>query len=45
VIELAIATHTAPRDWWDEDPRSIATAAAVLKANNARQRQAQGRHR
>jgi hypothetical protein len=31
VIELAIATNTAPRDWWDEDLRTIATAAAVLK--------------
>jgi hypothetical protein len=41
VIELAIATHTAPADWWDEDPRTIATAAAVLKRNAARQAQAQ----
>lgn len=37
MIELAIATHTAPRDWWEEDPRTIVTAAAVLK----RQAQAQ----
>lgn len=43
MIELAIATNTAPRDWWDEDPRTIATAAAVLKARAARQNQ--GRHR
>jgi len=45
VIELAIATHTAPRDWWDEDPRTIVTAAAVLKRNAARQAQARGGRR
>lgn len=39
MIELAIATRTAPRDWWDEDPRTIVTAAAVLQANAARARQ------
>lgn len=38
MIELAIATHTAPRDWWDEPPEVIATAAAVLAANAARAR-------
>jgi hypothetical protein len=43
VIELAIATHTAPADWWDEDPRTIVTAAAVLKRNATRQPQARGR--
>ena len=45
MIELAIATSTAPRDWWDEDPRTIVTAAAVLKRNAAAQRAQQGRHR
>jgi hypothetical protein len=40
VIELALATDTAPRDWWDEDPRTIATAAAILKRRAAQQRQA-----
>jgi hypothetical protein len=43
VIELAIATHTAPADWWDEDPRTITTAAAVLKRQAARQAQSRGR--
>lgn len=38
MIELAIATNTAPRDWWDEDLRTIATAAAVLKRRAAAQR-------
>lgn len=45
MIELAIATGTAPCDWWDEDPRTITTAAAVLKRNATRQNQAQGRRR
>ncbi len=39
MIELAIATNTAPAQWWDEDPRTIVTAAAVLKRNAARQAQ------
>lgn len=38
MIELAIATHTAPRDWWDETPKVIVTAAAVLARNAARAR-------
>ena len=38
MIELAIATHTAPRDWWDEPPEVLATAAAVLARNAARAR-------
>lgn len=37
MIELALATNTAPRDWWYEPPEVIATAAALL---NARARQA-----
>jgi hypothetical protein len=37
VIELALATHTAPRDWWDEPLEVIITAAAVLaRANRKR---------
>lgn len=43
MIELAIATHTAPAQWWNEDPRTIVTAAAVLKRNAAHQNQARRR--
>jgi hypothetical protein len=30
IVEIAIATNTAPRDWWDEDDRTLATALAIL---------------
>jgi hypothetical protein len=30
IVELAIATHTAPRDWWDEPLEVVITAVAVL---------------
>lgn len=30
IVELAIATHTAPRDWWDEPLEVILTGTAVL---------------
>lgn len=36
MIELALATNTAPRDWWWETPETIATAAAVLSARAAK---------
>ena len=29
-MEIAIATHTAPRDWYDEDDATLATALEVL---------------
>jgi len=29
-VEIAIATRTAPRDWWEEDDRTLATALDVL---------------
>jgi hypothetical protein len=29
-VELAVATHTAPRDWYDEDDETLATALEVL---------------
>jgi hypothetical protein len=44
VIELALATNTAPRDWWYEPPEVIATAAALLSAR-ARAQKNQGRRR
>lgn len=34
MIELAIATNTAPRDWRDEDDETIATAVAILLERN-----------
>ncbi len=37
IVELAIATQTAPRDWWDEPLEVILTAQAVL-ARQARRR-------
>lgn len=37
IVELAIATGTAPRDWWDEPLEVILTATAVL-SHQARQR-------
>ena len=30
IVEIALASRTAPRDWWDEDEATIATAVAVL---------------
>lgn len=30
IVELAIATQTAPRDWWDEPIEVILTGQAVL---------------
>lgn len=30
IVELALATQTAPRDWWHEDDATIATALTVL---------------
>lgn len=31
MVELAIATQTAPGDWWDEPDEVIATALDVLE--------------
>jgi hypothetical protein len=31
IVELAIATATAPRDWWGEDDATLATALDVLE--------------
>jgi len=30
IVEIAIATRTAPGDWWDEDDATLATALDVL---------------
>ena len=45
MIELALATGTAPRDWWFEPPEVIATAAALLNDRARRARAAQGKRR
>jgi len=36
IVEIALATKTAPRDWWDEDEATIATALEVLHRMYAR---------
>jgi hypothetical protein len=43
VIELALATNTAPRDWWWEPPEVIATAVALLNTRARQAKQARGR--
>ena len=35
-MEIAIATHTAPRDWYDEDDETLATALEVLDRIHSR---------
>ena len=30
IVELAIAAQTSPRDWWDEDDATIATAVELV---------------
>jgi hypothetical protein len=30
IVELAIATSTAPAQWWDESDEVLSTAVAVL---------------
>jgi hypothetical protein len=30
IVALALATHTAPSQWWDEDGRVIVTALDLL---------------
>jgi hypothetical protein len=29
-VQVAVATHTAPRDWWDEPDEVLATVVDVL---------------
>ena len=38
IVELAIATQTAPRDWVDEDDATLATALDVLQRLHSRRR-------
>lgn len=36
IVALALATHTAPAQWWDEDDATIATAIELLEEANER---------
>lgn len=43
IVELAIETRTAPRDWWGEDDATIATALTVLAERAEAIKRARGR--
>jgi hypothetical protein len=43
-VELAVATRTAPRDWWDEPDEVLATALDVLE-KQAREVKKRGKRR
>ena len=30
IVEIALAAQTSPKDWWDEDDATLATAIAIL---------------
>lgn len=36
IIAIALATSTAPRDWWDEDDATLATALELLAEQQQR---------
>jgi hypothetical protein len=38
IVELALATQTAPAAWWDEEDATIATALDILNRRAARMR-------
>ena len=31
IVSLALATGTAPRDWWEEEDSTLATALTLLE--------------
>jgi hypothetical protein len=35
-VQIAVATHTAPRHWWDEPDEILATVIDVLAEQSAR---------
>ena len=35
MVEIAVATQTAPRDWWEEPDEVLATTLDVLAKNAA----------
>ncbi len=38
IVEIAVATQTAPADWWDEDDATLATVLDVLDEHAQRMR-------
>lgn len=38
IVEIALASRTAPADWWGEDDATLATALDVLSRMYARRR-------
>jgi hypothetical protein len=42
IVAIALATSTAPRDWWDEDDATIATALDLLHEQQERLDRARG---
>jgi hypothetical protein len=40
IIAIALATSTAPRDWWDEDDATLATALDLLDEQQQRMERA-----
>jgi len=38
IVAIAIATQTAPADWWEEDDATIATALELLHEQSERMR-------
>jgi hypothetical protein len=38
-VELAVATNTAPADWWDEPDEVVATAVDVLNKQAEKMRE------
>jgi hypothetical protein len=38
IVDLALATETAPSQWWDEDDATLATALTLLEERAERMR-------
>ena len=38
IVELALATRTAPADWWEEDDSTLATAVQLVNDRAERMR-------
>jgi hypothetical protein len=34
IISIALASRTSPRDWWDEDDATLATAIELITRAN-----------
>jgi hypothetical protein len=44
-VEIAVATQTAPADWWNEPDEVLATVLAVLEKNSREVKKRRGRNR